>query len=1049
MKLRSVSLGFFAALAIILAANLAFLLLIRQAGDEVQGAVESHDQTNGVVAAFDQETLLLAQLVQSYTTTADTRYLTSYYELMAVRAGDKAAPDAGISYWRELIAGRRDQAPLARGEAVPLLQRMQALDFTPGELDQARQMMAAADRLQAIEKIAFAATQGLYERSSGQFVSDGQPDMAYATERVHDTEYETLRADMTKAFVTLESMTEVRTKTRLRTAHLHMTLAIVAALLVNLALAPILVAAMLLMRRRVLEPIAHLGEVAGRLTRGDFAARPSLDNPSVKEVRWLSKALGRMAAAIEENLHRRDRTEQELSEARTAAEAAAQAKARFLANMSHEIRTPMNAIMGMLHLALQTPLDAQQRDYLNKANGASRMLLGLINDVLDYSKIEAGQMLVEQSPLRLEDVVAQTVELVRQAAQAKDLELLCHYADPALLSVHGQLRGDALRLQQVLVNLLSNAVKFTPAGQVRLILDTDHDAPVAADQVALCITVQDNGIGMTEAQQGLLFREFVQADVSTTRRYGGTGLGLAITQRLVSLMGGRIDVHSRQGEGSRFEVRLTLPLDKGSAPSGCPDEAAALRLLVVEDQPDTRTVLIDQLRALGIGSCGVLVGAADASEMRDALAAAVDRGEAFDMVLLDWVLPDTEPEALLEELRQFDPRPRVAVITAYGSDMVRGAARRGGALDCLDKPVLPDDLRRLFRHSEAEAAPNASLQQLAGLRVLLAEDNGLNREIATALLQDQGASVICAHNGLEVIERLQASGPDAFDVVLMDVQMPELDGIEATRRLRAEHRFDTLPILAMTAHALPEERQRCLDAGMEGHITKPLEVQRLYDTLQVYRSGQRATPTASAPELAPALAGLPSFDTRTALARFAGNLALYRHTLDAFVFEYEAGVEPWLRWIDDGQWDELHRAAHTLQGLAGTIGADALRAAAHALELEAARRKPDTARSTLAELSAQIEPLLNEISEAVRPPPPWSKSVPMAVEASGNDDPEASVAALRELLEASDSEALGWWQEHQDSLQLALPPRTWRHLQQAMNQLDFDAALAALAETVE
>ncbi len=970
---------------------------------------------------------------------------------MAVRAGEKAAPEAGISYWRELIAGRRNQDPLVQGEAVPLLQRMQALDFTPGELDQARQMMAAADRLQGIEKIAFAATQGLYERSTGQFVSDGQPDMAYATERVHDAEYETLRADMTKAFVTLESMTEVRTTSRLRTAHQHMNLAILAALLVNLALAPILYAAMLLLRRRVLDPIAHLGEVADRLTHGEFDARPRLDNPSATEVHWLSKALGKMAAAIEENLRQRDHTEQELSEARTAAEAAAQAKARFLANMSHEIRTPMNAIMGMLHLTLQTSLDAQQRDHLNKANGASRMLLGLINDVLDYSKIEAGQMLVEQSPLRLEDVVAQTIELVRQPAQAKDLELLCQYADPTLLSVHGQLRGDALRLQQVLVNLLSNAVKFTPAGQVRLILDTDHDAPVAADQVALCITVQDSGIGMTEAQQAQLFREFVQADVSTTRRYGGTGLGLAITQRLVCLMGGRIDVHSRQGEGSRFELRLTLPLDKGSATPGCPDEAAALRLLVVEDQPDTRTVLIDQLRALGVGARGMLVGVADAGEMRRTLAAAADRGEAFDMVLLDWVLPDAEPEVLLEELCRATPAPRVAIITAYGSDAVRAAARRRGVLECLDKPVLPGELRRLFRHVETDAAPDIALEQLAGLKILLAEDNALNREIATALLQGQGASVTCAHNGLEVIARLQASGPDAFDLVLMDVQMPELDGIEATLRLRAEHQFDALPILAMTAHALPEERQRCLAAGMQGHIAKPLEVQRLYAALKPYcRQPAAAPPPAppSAPAL-PALPAMPSLDTRTAMARFAGNQALYQHTLDTFVCTYEAGVTPWLQWIDDGQWDELHRAAHTLQGLAGTIGADALRSAAHKLELAAARREPDAARSALAALAERIEPVLSDIGDAVHPSPPWSMSRPMGITLGGDADADLALATLRELLEASDSEALAWWQRHRSALQLRLPPRTWRRLLQAMNQLDFDAALTALAETVE
>ena len=244
----------------------------------------------------------------------------------------------------------------------------------------------------------------------------------------------------------------------------------------------------------------------------------------------------------------------------------------------------MNAIMGMTHLALQAPLSAEQRDYLEKAQGASRMLLGLINDVLDFSKIEAGHMAVEHSPFCIETVVAQAIELVRQPAQAKELELLCDFADASLLADRGTLRGDALRLQQVLANLLSNAVKFTPAGQVRLMVDTDRGAD-APETVTLVLTVQDSGIGMTEDQVQGLFQEFAQADVSTTRRYGGTGLGLAISRRLVELMGGRIAVHSTPGAGSRFEVRLTLPREPGAALAPAPSASIA-RVLVVEDQAD-------------------------------------------------------------------------------------------------------------------------------------------------------------------------------------------------------------------------------------------------------------------------------------------------------------------------------------------------------------------------------------------------------------------------------------------------------------------------------
>ncbi len=1049
MRLRAVSRGFFAAVLLALAANLAFLVVIRQAERGVRAAFDARDRALGFVDQLARENELLAQLVQRFTTTGEIPNLTAYYDILAVRDGEQPAPTAGdaVLYWREMAAGRRP--PVARGDGIrqSMIERMRRLDFSATELSTASAALAVAAEMQKIEKIAFAATQGLYDRKSGEFVSDGRPDIEYAVSLVHSADYERHRIDLLAEVSRLHDLSQARTQDQVSEMRRRLDRAIAAAIVVDLALVPLLVAALMVLRRRVLQPIGHLGNVAVRYTRGDFRARTAIGSGRVQELEVLSTALDDMAGAIENDLRRRDQDQQALQAARDEAEAATQAKSRFLANMSHEIRTPMNAIMGMTHLALQTELTAQQRDYLNKSQGASRMLLGLINDVLDFSKIEAGHMTIEAAPFVVEEVVAQSVELVRQAAQHKEIELLCEFADPSLLADRATLRGDALRLQQVLTNLLSNAIKFTPAGQVRLVVDTEREPPAEAGAVALRLAVQDSGIGMSEAQLAGLFKEFVQADVSITRRYGGTGLGLAITHRLVELMGGRMAVQSHPGMGSRFEVWLPLGLEPGKpCEPGCP-QAEGARVLVVDDQQDTRLAILAQLHTLGIGVSGRVQGVRDAAGALAALSDAERQGTPIDRVLLDWVLPDAEGPAVLDRIRARHPGVRVAVVSAYGTDEVRAQARQLGVTEFVSKPVLPEDLRRLFR-ADAVAARAAGpvAAGLAGLRVLLVEDNALNQEIAVELLRRRGAAVDVAHNGLVAVERLAALGAGAYDVVLMDLQMPVLDGIGATRRLRQDPRFDTLPILALTAHALADERQRCLAAGMQGHIAKPLDVAGLERQLMPYRRRpELADPaTSPAPPSAPdGLAGLAGLDVERALRQFDGHRGLYRRTLRSFAREYGDGTATWAGWLAEGQWDALRRATHVLQGLAGTIGAAALHDAAMAVERAAARRDAATAEVALAPMSTLLAEVVAQIDAALDPPPPWLVTE-SAILGAAHTDADAAVEGLRELLAASDSRAIDWWQRNQDVLRTALAPTAVRRLAQAMNGLDFDAALAAL-----
>ncbi len=708
--------------------------------------------------------------------------------------------------------------------------------------------------------------------------------------------------------------------------------------------------------------------------------------------------------------------------------AAKEAQARFLAQLSHEIRTPMNAVMGMTQLALQTQLTNEQRDLLTRADGASRVLLGLVNDVLDVAKIEAGQLQVECLPLRLEDVVAQAIELVRPVHGNPAVALVCDWADASLLGARGQLLGDALRLQQVLVNLLSNALKFTPAGQVLLRLAA-HPSD-AQGRVPLSLTVQDSGIGMSAEQLDSLFGEFGLGDAAATRRSGGTGLSLAITRRLVELMGGTLDVQSQPGQGSSFEIRLVLPTDSQGRP---PPPLPPQRLLLAKARVDSREATLALLRHLGLGP-GV-AASSDAAGTLAALTEARQAGRPFDWLLLDWLLPGPGASGaeLLAQLRREHPALRIAVLSPHGTDGEPAQVRGLGARAICPKPLLAGELRRLLGTPSGERTVDRSAsgdaQSLAGLRVLLVEDHPVNQEIALRLLSSRGAHVDVAGNGQEGLDRLQARGPQAYDLVLMDLQMPVLDGLSATRRLRELTAFDGLPVLAMTAHALAEEKAQCLAAGMQGHIAKPLDVARLVRELQRYRPLAKP-PEPPAPTTPPAR---PALDLQLGLRQFDGQAALYRRTLQGFADQHADELAAWPGWLQGSEWSELRRAAHTLQGLAATLGAQPLHQLALALERSAAAGDAASAAPQLARVKAGLMLLQAEIQTALARP--WDSAAPRA---TGPGD----VEELRRLLAQSDSRALDWWQAH--GAHSGLAAELQQRMEQALAALDFDAAALAL-----